>query len=186
MKKKLLLFFMLFCTLFVHEIAKAQTVERGDIAFIGYQTGTATDGFSFITLRPIPANTFIYFTDKGWGNGTWISTTESHLLWTVPAITPAGTIITILESATTANTFTVTGTPQSSVTLPVPGGGFNLSGGDQILAYESTIGPEPAAPFFIAGVHGDYNSMKYDPTTTWNTVAGATGGSRECDTSRFN
>ena len=174
MKKKLLLFLMLFCIFFVHENIKAQSLERGDIAFIGYQTGTTTDGFTFITLKEIPSGTLIYFTDKGWGNGTWIVNTESHLLWTVPINTPAGTIISVLE--TSANTFTVTGTQQSSITMPIPGGGFNLSGGDQILAYQSSTGAEPAAPFFIAGVHGDFNSMKYDNSSTWNTVSGATGG----------
>lgn len=44
----------------------------------------------------------------------------------------------------------MTGTQQSSITMPIPGGGFNLSGGDQILAYQSSTGAEPAAPFFIA------------------------------------
>lgn len=166
---------MLFCIFFVHENIKAQSLERGDIAFIGYQTGTSTDGFTFITLKEIPSGTLIYFTDKGWGNGTWIVNTESHLLWTVPINTPAGTIISVLETSATSNTFAVTGTQQSSITMPIPGGGFNLSGGDQILAYQSSTGAEPAAPFFIAGVHGDYNSMKYD-TSTWNTVSGATGG----------
>jgi len=176
MKKKLLLFFTFFCVIGLHQSIKGQTLERGDIAFIGYQTGTTTDGFTFITLKEIPSGTLIYFTDKGWGTGTWISNTESHLLWTVPINTPAGTIISVLETNSTSNTFSVTGTQQSSITMPVPGGGFNLSGGDQILAYESSIGPEPAAPFFIAGVHGDYNSMKYDNSTTWNTTDGATGG----------
>ena len=176
MKKKLLLFFTFFCVTGLHQSIKGQTLQRGDIAFIGYQTGTTTDGFTFITLKEIPSGTLIYFTDKGWGTGTWITNTESHILWTVPINTPAGTIISVLETNSTSNIFTVTGTQQSSITMPVPGGGFNLLGGDQILAYQSSTGPEPATPFFIAGIHGDYNSTKYDPGTTWNTTSGATGG----------
>lgn len=158
---------MLLCTFFVHQNAKAQTLAPGDIAFVGYQTGSPTgDGFSFITLKAIPAGTAIYFTEKGWGNGVWASSTETHLLWNVPALTPVGTIISIVETA--ADTFTITGTTQASVTI-AQGTNFNLFAGDQILAYQSPTGfPEPASPTFIAGIHGDYNATNYDPVTTWN------------------
>ena len=167
MKKKLLLFIMLLCTFFVHQNAKAQTLAPGDIAFVGYQTGSPTgDGFSFITLKAIPAGTAIYFTEKGWGNGVWANSTETHLLWNVPTLTPVGTIISIVETA--ADTFTITGTAQASVTI-AQSTNFNLSAGDQILAYQSPTGfPEPASPTFIAGIHGDYNATNYDPVTTWN------------------
>jgi hypothetical protein len=176
MKKKLLLFIMLLCTLFVHQNAKSQVLAAGDIAFIGYNT-SPLDGFSFITLKVIPAGTVLYFSERGWGNGTWITgSTETHLRWIVPASTPVGTIVSVMETA--ADVFTVTGTTGIGY---APGftTGFNLSGGDQILAYQSTTGAaEPALPnlpTFIAGVHGDYNSGDYDPITTWNTTA-TTGG----------
>ncbi|MTD69259.1 T9SS type A sorting domain-containing protein [Flavobacterium sp. LC2016-13] len=177
MKRKLLTFIVFLCTFFVHQNLKAQptVLAPGDIAFIGYQTGTANDGFSFITLKNINAGTLLYLTEKGWGNGTWAtSTTEPHLLWTVPAYTPAGTIVSIVETATD-DVFTITGTTQASIAI-VSSSNFNLSGGDQILAYQSGTGPEPASPTFIAGIHGDYNISDYDSTTTWNTVAGANGG----------
>lgn len=158
---------MLLCTFFVHQNAKAQALVPGDIAFVGYQTGSPTgDGFSFITLKAIPAGTAIYFTEKGWSNGVWANSTETHLLWNVPALTPVGTIISIVETA--ADTFTITGTAQASVTI-AQSTNFNLSAGDQILAYQSPTGfPEPASPTFIAGIHGDYNATNYDPVTTWN------------------
>ncbi len=158
---------MLLCTFFVHQNAKAQTLVPGDIAFVGYQTGSPNgDGFSFITLKEIPAGTAIYFTEKGWGNGVWANSTETHLLWNVPTLTPVGTIISIVETA--ADIFTVTGTTQASVTI-AQGTNFNLFAGDQILAYQSPTGfPEPASPTFIAGIHGDYNATNYDPVTTWN------------------
>ncbi|MBF4465046.1 T9SS type A sorting domain-containing protein [Flavobacterium sp. LC2016-12] len=181
MKRKLLTFIIFLCTFFVQQNLKAQTtLAPGDIAFIGYQTGTTTDGFSFITLKDMSMGTMVYFTENGWGDGTWVPLTpETHLLWTVPAFTPAGTIISIVEAAT-ADTFTVTGTTTASITIAT-GSGFNLLGGDQILAYQSLTGPEPATtPTFIAGIHGDYNSSKYDPITTWNTVdSAASGGGSE-------
>jgi hypothetical protein len=175
MKRKLLTFIVFLCTIFVQQNVNAQTtLAAGDIAFIGYQTA-GSDGFSFITLKNMNAGTLLYLTEKGWGNGAWAtSTTEPHLLWTVPASTPAGTIISIVETAT-ADVFTVTGTTQASITI-ASSSAFNLSGGDQILAYQSSTGPEPASPTFIAGVQGDYNLSDYDSTTKWNTAAGANGG----------
>ena len=174
MKRKLHLFIMLLCAFFVQQNVKSQTtLAAGDIAFIGYQTA-GSDGFSFITLKAMNTGTLLYLTERGWGNGTWVSgSTEPHLLWTVPAFTPAGTIVSIVETAT-ADTFTVTGTTQASITIAL-GTSFNLSGGDQMLAYQSSTGAQPASPTFIAGVHADYNLSDYDATTTWNTTA-ATGG----------
>lgn len=44
--------------------------------------------FFFITLKNIAAGTLIYFTEKGWGDDTWIPfNPEVHLLWTVPSFT---------------------------------------------------------------------------------------------------
>jgi hypothetical protein len=178
MKKKLLPFILLLCTFFVQQNLKAQTVlAPGDIAFIGFQTGTPTDGFSFITLKNIAAGTLIYFTEKGWGNDTWIPLNpEVHLLWTVPSFTPAGTIISIVE--TEPDLFNVTGTDPTSITIAL-NTGFNLSAGDQILVYQSLTGPLPASPTFIAGVHADYNSTKYNTETTWNLKVDANAGGSE-------
>ncbi|WP_165828934.1 T9SS type A sorting domain-containing protein [Flavobacterium sp. HTF] len=180
MKKKLLLLIMLFCTFFVHQKANSQvTLSAGDIAFIGYNT-SPLDGFSFITLKAIPAGTIIYFTEQGWNgnavNPTWVlGSTEPHLIWTVPSLTPAGTIVSLMETVT-GDTFTLDGTTNLGL---APGyTTFNLSGGDQILAYQSSTGVKPvspALPTFIAGVNGDYNSADYDATTTWN-LPGTTGG----------
>ncbi|MHC0442577.1 T9SS type A sorting domain-containing protein [Flavobacterium sp. 3-210] len=172
MKKKLLLFIMLLCSFFIEQKINAQ-VNAGDIAFIGYQTGApAQDGFTFITLKAIPAGTTIYFTDRGWNRttSTWVTgSTEMHLQWNVPGTVPAGTIVSVIET-TTADQLTVTGTTG----LGFASGfiGFNLSAGDQMLAYLSPAGAlpvSPNAPTFIAGIHADYNSGDYDPVTTWNT-----------------
>ncbi|OXB00905.1 hypothetical protein B0A72_19260 [Flavobacterium pectinovorum] len=181
MKKKLLLFIMLLCTFFVHQNAKSQTLAAGDIAFIGYNT-SPLDGFSFITLKDIPAGTVIYFTERGWGNGTWVAgSNESHLQWIVPGPgpTPVGTVVSVMETAD--DTFTVTGTTGIGY---APGfTGFNLSAGDQILAYQSASGVLPILPnlpTFIAGIHGEYNSADYDVTTKWNlsTTSGGPGSAQ--------
>ncbi|RXM41795.1 MBG domain-containing protein [Flavobacterium sp. YO64] len=175
MKRKLLLFILFLCTLFVQQNLKAQAtvLAPGDIAFIGYQAGTPTDGFSFITLKNINAGTLVYFTECGWGNGAWIPfNTETHLLWTVPAFTPAGTIVSIVE--TSADTFTISGSSGIALALNT---GFNFTNaGDQILAYQSSTGPQPVSPTFIAGIHTDFNSSIYDSITTWNTTIGAAAG----------
>jgi len=141
---------------------RAQTLAAGDIAFIGYDFGT-TDGFSFIALKALPAGETIYFSEQGWTATGWATNSETHLQWVIPTTVPIGTIITVME--TSADTFTVSGTSGFSIAL---NSNFNLLGGDQILAYQSTSGVRPASPIFIAGVHGDYNSTNYDLVTTWN------------------
>ncbi|MEZ0130268.1 SprB repeat-containing protein, partial [Flavobacterium sp. LBUM151] len=175
MKRKLLSFIIFLCTFFVQQNLRAQAtvLAPGDIAFIGYQTGTSTDGFAFITLKNINAGTLVYFTENGWGDDAWVSpNVETHLLWNVPAFTPAGTIISVIE--TSADSFTVTGTTGGSITI-ASGAAFNLLGGDQILAYQGAS-VKPVSPTFIGGIHGDYNSSIYDPVTTWDTKAGAAAG----------
>ncbi|MDP5199884.1 MBG domain-containing protein [Flavobacterium sp. DG2-3] len=169
MKKKLLLFFTFFCLFGLHQNIKGQNLAPGDIAFIGYNSNLL-DGFSFIVLKEIPAGTEIYFTERGWNAtaSTWVSgSTESHLKWTVPNLTPVGTIISVMETAA-GDTFTVTGT--SGIGLAPGFTNFNLSsGGDQVLAYQSTTGTaQPSSPIFIAGVNADYNSGDYNIDTTWN------------------
>lgn len=166
---------MLLCTFFVHQNAKAQALAPGDIAFVGYQTGSPTgDGFSFIVLKALNPGTVIYFTERGWNGTTWVTgSTESHLQWTVPSATPVGTIISVVETA--PDVFTVTGT--SGIVLASGFANFNLSGGDQILAYQASV-PQPVSPnspTFIAGINGDYNSADYNALTTWNNE-GTTGG----------
>jgi len=168
---------MLLCTFFVHQNAKSQTLAAGDIAFIGYNT-SPLDGFSFITLKEIPAGTVLFFTERGWGNGTWVAgSTETHLQWIVPSVTPIGTVVSVMETA--ADVFTVTGTSGIGYAAGFTTG-FNLSAGDQILAYQSASGVLPILPnlpTFIAGIHGDYNSADYDAATTWNlsTTSGGPG-----------
>ena len=169
MKQKLLLLLVFLYSCIFSQGLSAQSLAAGDIAFIGYDTATL-DGFSFITLKDIPAGEIIYFTEEGWGNAVWASTSEPHIRWTIPTGgVSCGTIISVIE--TSPNTLTVNGVAGTSFVLNPSGTpyNFNLFGGDQILAYQS-IGNimRPLSPIFIAGVHGDINSTNYDPSTSWN------------------
>ncbi|WP_431242794.1 hypothetical protein ACQ9BO_24145 [Flavobacterium sp. P21] len=155
--------------------AKAQTLATGDIAFIGFNIG-GPDGFSFIALKNIPAGEIIYFTEEGLYSGGWVNSFEPHIKWTVPPGVTCGKIISVIESAT-PNVFTVTGGSASDFVINPEGTAynFNLSAGDQMLAYQSannSMRPaiSPSTITFIAGIHGDYNSLNYDSTTHWNSA----------------
>ncbi|TPD69941.1 T9SS type A sorting domain-containing protein [Flavobacterium microcysteis] len=148
--------------------SEAQTMNKGDIAFIGYNTG-GQDGFAFIALNDLPAGQTLYFTEQGWSGTQWMNTlSEPHLAYVIPAGITCGKIISFVETA--PDIITVTG--GGSITFAL-GTGFNLSGGDQIIAYQSASGVAPATPIFISAIHGDYNSSKYDPVTTWNPDTGS-------------
>jgi len=132
--------------------AKAQTLAKGDIAFVKVNESTI-DGFSFVALVNIPATTQIYFTDNSWGNGVW-NDGEAHFLYTPPAggLT-RGTVVHCDETST--NTFTVTGGGGTMVLQATTSPNFSIAGGDQVIAYQSTTGVKPANPSFIAAINTD-------------------------------
>ncbi len=71
----------------------AQTT--GDIAFVGFNAD-GDDGFAFVTLVDIPANTNLWFTDEEWDATTMaFGTGEGDLVWSNSSLTPAGTVIDI-------------------------------------------------------------------------------------------
>ena len=117
-------------------------MAAGDIAFIGYNTN-GLDGFAFIALTDLPAGQTLYLTEQGWDGDEWMSnSTEVHLAYVIPSGITCGKIISVVE--TTADVFTVTG--GGSVTI-AQGSNLSLSGGDQIIAYQSpTNTPAPAIP----------------------------------------
>jgi hypothetical protein len=146
----------------------------GDIAFIGYNTdsgpGPSTDhSFSFITLTDIPGSEVIFFTEEGWNDDavSWAGTSEGHIEWTAPGGgISCGTIIYITESG--SDVFTVTG--GGTATLE-SGSGWNLSGGDQVLAYQAATAEPATTPTFISGINGDDGNgspVSLDPITNWN------------------
>ncbi|MDA0881684.1 MAG: hypothetical protein O2984_00085 [Bacteroidetes bacterium] len=184
MKQFYILSLIIFSTLFFNwtEI-NAQTLSAGDIAFLGYNTDGASpirnDDFTFITLKDIPAGEIIYFTEEGWTNQTnnWVGTTEAHLTWTSPVGgVLCGAVIHVNEP-NNDNNMVVTG---GGTAVLSTGSGWNLSAGDQVLAYYSASGPEPAStPTFIAGIHGDDGNgipFTLNTLTGWNDLSLTTAG----------
>ncbi len=155
----------------IYPSGTAHALAPGDIAFVGFHTD-ANDAFTWIALTDIAAGEEIFFSEQGWNNAIgWYTNTEGHMRYTVGAAgIPCGTLVHMEETA--EQTFTVTLLPPGgSSTTEMAMGSFtwSLFNGDQVFAYQSPDGSmRPAAPVFLAGVHGDYDDMDYDPTTTWN------------------
>jgi|GEM_PF-2675459 len=152
--KKILLAFSIF--FLGNQLVNAQ-LAAGDIAFIGFHLDTP-DGFTFITLTDISAGEVIYFTDHSWSStdNVWHANTgDAHFSWTAPAgITPIGTIVSVTEGA--ANVLTA-----SLGTMAIQSiGDFSLiSGGDVLIAYQSTTGAQPAVAnaTFLAAIYMEDN-----------------------------
>lgn len=133
---------LLFISIAFHSTIIAQAPSAGGIAFVGFQN-TAPDGFSFVTLEDIPANTQISFTDNGW-DGAALWAIEQTVIWTSPSSTlAAGSVIYIYDD-NIANSASLMIGP-GSVTGELP----NLSSaGEQILAYTGS----ESNPSFIAAI----------------------------------
>ena len=145
--------------------AKSQ-VSVGDIAFIGMNEDSP-DGFTIITLSPIPGSSQIYFTEQGLASpSVFVGNTEYHFLFTAPSAgIPCGTIISFIENA--ADVLTISGIAGASISYSTGTGGFNLSGGDQMIAYTGSTG----SPTFIAGIISDDGNGTpecLDPITGWS------------------
>ncbi len=155
--------------LFLPALGWAQ-LGPGDIVFLRYNTD-ATDAVSWAPMVPLAAGEQLYFTEQGWVNGAWLGNPESHYLYTAPAGGLAAGTVVHFESATPMQV-----SPGGGTLVKVVGTNefLNLSAGDQVLAYTSSTGPQPATPVFLGGVHGDYNwgnpteGPRYNPITTWN------------------
>ena len=168
--KKLLLICSIF--LFGNQFVYAQNLAAGDIAMIGYRTDN-NDGFTFITLRDIPASEVIYFTDQGWTGFAWYVNSEDHLIWTAPGtVVNIGTVIHIEESSSNNLQATI-----GSIGFASGFSGWSMSSGDQIIAYQSGSGARPSNPTFITGIHGDDNFVHTtgceDAVTKWFSPLGA-------------
>lgn len=170
---------------------EAQTLNAGDIAIIGINedsgpTSGQDHSFTFIALKGIPAGEVIFFTEQGWNNnntgttsGFWMGNTEGHFSWTAPVGGVAcGTIVRIYETGTDVLNTEGGGTCSSILS----GTSWNLSGGDQVIAYYSASGARPVGtiPTFITAMHMDDSrstSIGYDPITTWSSAGYADSGS---------
>lgn len=155
--------------------AKSQ-VSIGDIAFIGYNEDLPVDGFAIITLNTIPGSSTIYFSDQGLGSpSSWVGNGEDHWLFTAPVGgIPCGTIISFNENS--ADVLTISGISGATMVHLSGTGLFNLSGGDQMIAYIGST----ASPTFIAGLTSDDGNGTptcLDPVTGWSANTGCIGTS---------
>ncbi|WP_452232290.1 T9SS type A sorting domain-containing protein [Lacinutrix sp. MEBiC02595] len=132
-------------------------LSAGDIAFIGMNEdvylGTQDNSFSWISLTDIAPGEVIYFTDQGVNinSNTWFDNDEGHYSWTAPTGgTACGTVVYVYEDGSSNNLIA-----SSGVCSLVAGSGWDLSNGDQVLAYQSASA-KPASILsatFIAGIH---------------------------------
>lgn len=163
-------------TLFLRgQEAKAQTLAKGDIAFVKVNESTS-DGFSFVALVTIPAGTQIYFTDNSWGGTAGWTSGEAHFLYTAPAggLSP-GTVVHCDETSTN-NVFNVTGGGGTMVVQVIGTPNFSIAGGDQVIAYQSSTGARPANPSFIAAINTDDGGGVQLPNPPYTVLANdATG-----------
>lgn len=68
--------------------------NAGEVMFVGYNAD-GDDGFSFVALVDIPANTTLFFTDNEWDGVSTFGTGEGFNSWSHTSIVPAGTVIAI-------------------------------------------------------------------------------------------
>jgi hypothetical protein len=125
--------------------AMAQALPAGSIAFVAIE-GDHPIAFAIVTIRPIPANTQISFTDNKW-TGSRLLTNEGTVVWTTPdTVLPPGTIVKFRDGGAG---------PGMNLIGPGTVSGrifFFLGQGDQILAYTGSS----TAPSFIAGISTNY------------------------------
>ncbi len=138
------------------------TVGVADIAVVGWNSDGGDD-WAIVTLRDIPANEVVFFTDRGWqepSNTFTNSTFDTALTWTVDADgVPAGTF---LSNAT----LTTQGTVSGSLSFD--------SGGDQLLIYQTADDmPDSLPPTFIYA----FNNNNFGATNGWQDSDAVGGGS---------
>lgn len=120
------------------------TLGPGDIAIIRLN-GDAPDGFAFVLLADVEANTVVNFTDNGWNpNASALQTGESTVTWTASdGPLSKGTVITIVE--TSSDVLSI-GAGLGSLSLS---GSFSIAdNGDQLLAYQGSA----LSPTFLYAV----------------------------------
>lgn len=120
--------------------APVGSLTAGDIAFVGYATGS-DDHFSFVALKQIPANEIIRFSDNEWngsviGSGGTFNSGEGYITWTAPATPVAqGSVIRIDDIASTT---VLPSASAGTITLATGvGGSFNMgSAGETVYAFQ--------------------------------------------------
>lgn len=122
----LLLAFLLF------HLSNSLAQTAGQVMFVGFNSD-GNDGFSFVALVDIPANTTIYFTDNEWngsaiGAGGAFNTGEGFNSWSHTSVLSAGTVVTIENLDGTPATTASIGT--AIVDGPT---GINLTNANEVM-----------------------------------------------------
>jgi endonuclease I len=105
-------------------------LQPGDIAIIEANSSDP-DRLSFITFKQLNSGTVITFTDNGFTDPTTVRTGEGFLIYTAPAVVPAGTVVSYY------NGMTITGTGWNSAN---PSNFQLATAGDQVFAYQGVWG----------------------------------------------
>jgi hypothetical protein len=173
---------LLICSIFLlgNQLINAQ-LAAGDIAFIGCNQDSGPsadedDDFTFIVLTNISAGEVIYFTEQGVNINSmiWFANTEGHISWTAPAGgLSCGTIVHIYESVSSPGTFV---TSSGTVSGVINGSNWNLSAGDQILAYQAaSVAAAIGSCTFISGIHMEDDQANGETNSWTSTSYNATG-----------
>jgi hypothetical protein len=176
-------------------VTATTVLSAGDISIIGYRTGTP-DSFAFVTWVDISGGTRISFWDHGYigggdgtgqgaGGGTWRSN-ENLAQWVNGATTiPAGTVVVISASATSANGNADIGTMIGQLD------GLSAAG-DQIFAGQGTFSGSVGSQNFLGTLvfGADFNAgAGWDASATTAQTSGLpsvlniAGGNISFDTS---
>jgi hypothetical protein len=113
----------------------------GDIAFTGWNAD-GLDGFAFVSLVDMDPGAVILFTDNEW-DGTAFNSGEGIITWEADALVPAGTIVTIYDTASA----------DISPSSGLVSGNLNLNVSDEGLFALSGSLTSPA--FFLAAFSND-------------------------------
>ncbi len=118
-------------------------LNTGDIMFVGFHHDggipdtNCGDGFAFVALVDIPANTTIYFTEDEY-NGSAFNTDEGSAIWSHTAVTPAGTVVE-LTTHSAANQATCGGISASIGTIQLEGNYALSASNEEIYAYLGSL-----------------------------------------------
>ena len=147
----LILTFLLFWSVF----SSAQSLTRGDIAFVQYNAD-GVDNFAFVCLTDIPAGVTIHFTDNEPIN---LQGGEGTISWTTSATINCGTVVTIDYNPSES-------TGQASVS---ESNSLNFNGdGDGLWAYCG----DALSPIYISAIGNDGSVMNEINTAAEGDIIG--------------
>lgn len=123
---------------------RADLVNAGDIAFIGFNTD-GNDDFAFVLLADAAIGNVVHFNDNEWVGTQFNATNEGEISWTVTTALSAGTVVTFSNLATSPTASTGTITTNGDV--------MALSGGEAIYAFTGASATNPTT--FLAAFSND-------------------------------